>query len=231
MPSTTPDFSTVTAGVSSVRAGGAVGRADSRGCPRRRRGARRGATSPGRRRSVFGQASSNDAGGGSAGSGGGTAGGLGRRSADSRSGGNGSLVRACARSRSFRDVEENSRLRFGLTAGAASAGAALRRRRARGAPHPAMAVAAALELRRARCRRHLGGRLVAVNGKPLSPGAGARRCPAAVPAAAFAARLRHAGAKPPGDVLQFPDRHPEPEHDRAGANPDHAGQDQRIAEY
>ena len=34
--------------------------------------------------------------------------------ADSMSGGNGSLVRACARSRSFREVEENNRLRFGL---------------------------------------------------------------------------------------------------------------------
>ena len=63
----------------------------------------------------FGQASSKDAGGASTGSGGGgAAGGLGRRSGDSRSGGNGSLVRACARSRSFRDDEENNRLRRGL---------------------------------------------------------------------------------------------------------------------
>ena len=123
MPSTTPDFSTVTAGVSSVRAGAPLVSLIVEGV-RGGGGARRGATSPSRGRSVFGQASSNDAGGGSAGSGGGTAGGLGRKSADSRSGGNGSLVRACARSRSFRDVEENSRLRFGFTAGAASAGAA-----------------------------------------------------------------------------------------------------------
>src|SRR5947199_520848 len=75
--------------------------------------------SPGRARPVFGQASSKDGGGSSA-----SAGRLGRRSGDSRSGGNGSLVRACARSRSFRDDEENNRLRFGLTAGAASTGGA-----------------------------------------------------------------------------------------------------------
>src|SRR5882762_11515558 len=108
MPSTTPDFSTVTAAAPLASKVEGV------------RGTRRcGGTSPGFGRSAFGQASSNDAGGGSAGSGGGAAGGLGRRSADKRSGGNGSLVRACARSRSFRDVVENSRLRFGL----ASAGA------------------------------------------------------------------------------------------------------------
>src|SRR2546423_10848867 len=68
--------------------------------------------SPGRARPVFGQASSKDGGGTSSAS----AGGLGRRSGDSRSVGNGSLVRACARSRSLRDDEENNRLRFGLTA-------------------------------------------------------------------------------------------------------------------
>jgi len=83
-----------------------------------------GRRSPGFGRSAFGQASSNDAGGGSAGSGGGAAGGFGRRSADKRSGGNGSLVRACARSRSLRDVEENSRLRFGLAAASAAAASA-----------------------------------------------------------------------------------------------------------
>src|SRR5260221_3212989 len=100
MPSTTPDFSTVTAGCAGAPLASKVGGV---------RGPRRcGGTSPGFGRSAFGQASSNDAGGGSAGSGdGGAAGGLGRRSADKRSGGNGSLVRAWARSRSLRDVEEN----------------------------------------------------------------------------------------------------------------------------
>src|SRR5882724_13107996 len=122
MPSTTPDFSTVTAGCSAGR-GTAPLASKVEG-----RGVRRcGETSTDFARSALGQASSNDAGGGSAGSGdGGTAGGLGRRSADKRSGGNGSLVRACARSRSLRDVEENSRLRFGLaSAGAASGGASV----------------------------------------------------------------------------------------------------------
>src|SRR5260221_8418983 len=122
MPSTTPDLSTVTAGCSAFRAAAPL---DSK--VEGVRGTRRcGGTSPGFGRSAFGQASSNDAGGGSAGSGGGAAGGLGRRSADKRSGGNGSEVRACARSRSLRDVEENSRLRFGLAAASASAGTSLR---------------------------------------------------------------------------------------------------------
>src|SRR5882672_4829817 len=123
MPSTTPDFSTVTAGCSAFRAAAPLAsKVEGVSGPRRC-----GGTSPGFGRSAFGQASSNDAGGGSAGSGGGAAGGFGRRSADKRSGGNGSLVRACARSRSLRDVEENSRLRFGLvSAGAASGGASLR---------------------------------------------------------------------------------------------------------
>ena len=75
---------------------------------------RGGGISPGFARSAFGQASSNDAGGGSAVSTGGTVGGLGRRSDDNRSGGSGSPDRAWARSRSFRDVDENSKLRFGF---------------------------------------------------------------------------------------------------------------------
>src|SRR4051794_18125634 len=126
MPSTTPDFSTVTGGGSSVRGtdggrsapeapSGSVNVVDALGLRRC------GGNSPGLDRSVFGQASSKE--GGSTGSSGcGAAGGLGRRSGDSRSGGNGSLVRVCARSRSFRDDEENSRLRFGLAGAAASAG-------------------------------------------------------------------------------------------------------------
>ena len=76
----------------------------------------------------------------------------------------------------------------------------------------------------------LGGLLVA-NGKPPSPARLAREARRQHrPHRDFAARLRHAGAEPPRDVLQFPDRHPEPKHDRAGANPDHAGQNQRIAD-
>src|SRR5690348_16988575 len=121
MPSTTPDFSTVTAGCSAGAPPGSVKVEGERNGGLRRSGG----ASPGFVRSVFGQASSNDGGGASGtGGGGGAADGLGRTSADSRSGVSGSLVRDCARSRSLRDVEENSRLRFGLAAGAASAGSA-----------------------------------------------------------------------------------------------------------
>ena len=59
---------------------------------------------------------------GRSGAAGASAGGSGRRSADSRSGASGSLARAAARSRSLREVDVNSRLRFGLAGGAASAG-------------------------------------------------------------------------------------------------------------
>src|SRR5215470_13135629 len=109
MPSTTPDLSTVTCGLSSRAAGAASG----------------AGLRPARRaRSGFGQAFSKFGGIGASGSTGGasTAGGLGRRSADNRSGASGSLARAAARSRSLRDVEVNSRLRRGFGAGAASAG-------------------------------------------------------------------------------------------------------------
>ena len=58
-------------------------------------------------RSALGHASSNEAGGGSAGSVEGAAG--------------GSLVRVCARSRSFRELEENNRLRFGFGGGGGAA--------------------------------------------------------------------------------------------------------------
>ena len=115
MPSTTPDLSTVTCG------------AASRGAPLASAGGVRprlgGGASPGRPRSGFGQASSNVAGGGSAisGAGGGDADGGGRRSGESRSGAKGSLVRDAARSRSFRELDENIRLRFGF-GGAGSAG-------------------------------------------------------------------------------------------------------------
>ena len=83
---------------------------------------RGGEISPGLARSALGQASSNGAGGGSAVSTGGTVGGLGRRSDDNRSGGSASLDRAWARSRSFRDVDENIRLRFGFEAGGGGSG-------------------------------------------------------------------------------------------------------------
>src|SRR5690349_13393752 len=114
MPSTTPDLSTVTCGVSSRTGaeGGTSGGA---------------ALRPARRaRSDRGQASSKVGGDGATGSTGGasTDGGLGRRSADRRSGPSGSLARAAARSRSLREVEVNSRLRRGFGAGAASAGGA-----------------------------------------------------------------------------------------------------------
>src|SRR6201999_3855420 len=66
----------------------------------------------------FGQASSKVGGGTSPGSEAGGAAATGGR----RSGADGSVVRASARSRSLRDDEENSRLRRGLTTGAASTG-------------------------------------------------------------------------------------------------------------
>src|ERR1700737_435836 len=129
MPSTTPDLSTVTGGCSSRGAGGwseaAAPSASLKveGARALRRGGN--AASAGFARSNFGQASSNVAGGASAGSAGGGAGGGGRSSGDNISGVKGSAVRAWARSRSFRDVEENSRLRrFGAGAASAGAGAA-----------------------------------------------------------------------------------------------------------
>src|SRR6478609_3026269 len=178
MPSTTPDFSTVTGGGSSVR-----GTDGGRSAPDAPSGSvnvvgalglrRCGGNSPGLDRSVFGQASSKE--GGSPGSsGGGAAGGLGRRSGDSRSGGIGSLVRVCVRSRSLRDDDENSRLRLGLAGAAASAGVAAGGVSARGraasyhgggdvdgAAGSALPVMSADGWSR-------------VNGKPLSPGDGSR---------------------------------------------------------
>src|SRR6202043_3755800 len=77
---------------------------------------RGGGRSAPRARSDLGQASSNVAGGTSLDSTGGGAAGAGRNPVA-----DGSAARVCARSRSFRDDEENSRLRRGLTAGAVSA--------------------------------------------------------------------------------------------------------------
>ena len=93
MPSTTPDFSTVTGGGSSVRGtaagvrtGGAIGLAERRGRSRATP-LRRNIAGP--RSFRFRPGVVEGAGGGSPGSGGGgAAGGLGRRSGDSRSGGN-----------------------------------------------------------------------------------------------------------------------------------------------
>src|SRR5712672_1329516 len=122
MPSTTPDLRTVTGGGSSLRAAGgwlsgatvsALASVNVDGVRPLRRGS--GGASGDLERSDFGQASSNVTGGASPGSGGGGA-------AGGRSSTEGSGVRAWARSRSFRDDEENSRLRRGLTAGAASTG-------------------------------------------------------------------------------------------------------------
>src|SRR5712671_2099114 len=122
MPSTTPDLRTVTGGGSSLRAAGgwlsgaavsALASVKVDGVRPLRRGS--GGASGDLERSDFGQASSNVTGGASPGSGGGGA-------ASGRSSTEGSGVRAWARSRSLRDDEENSRLRRGLTTGAASAG-------------------------------------------------------------------------------------------------------------
>src|SRR5258708_7790660 len=143
---------------------------------------RGGAVWPGLGRSDLGQAASKLAGGASlASGGGGAAGGLGRSSADRISGGNGSLVRVWARSRSFRDDEENNRLRFGLTAGSASAGSASGgaspRGRSRGAAssgHGGGPDGADGSTRPA-CSAVGSSRL---NRKPPSPGAGGRSAPA-----------------------------------------------------
>jgi hypothetical protein len=78
--------------------------------------------SPALARSALGQASSNDAPCGSAVSTGGTMGGLERSSDDNNSDGIGSPDRAWARSRSFRDVDENSKLRFGFAADGGGSG-------------------------------------------------------------------------------------------------------------
>src|SRR3982074_3827145 len=118
MPSTTPDLSTVTCGGASRLAAPDGASASAKGDGDRP--PRRGGASPGRPRSGFGQASSNDGGGSETG---GASDGWGRRSGDSRSGANGSLGRVAARSRSLREDEENNRLRRGLSGAAASASA------------------------------------------------------------------------------------------------------------
>src|SRR5947208_14570964 len=106
MPSTTPDFSTSTAGCSVGRATAPLASLKVGGV----RGARCGGTSPDFGLSDLGQASSNDARGGSAGSGG-TAGGQGRRPAAKRAVGNRSLMRARGRRPLLRRREEKSRKR------------------------------------------------------------------------------------------------------------------------
>jgi hypothetical protein len=124
MPSTTPDLSMVTGGCSSLCRAGA---GDWRSAPASgsvnvdgARPLRRGGcgVSPALDRSDFGQASSNLGGDASVDSG------TGGAAAAGRSATGGSAVRASARSRSFRDEEENSRLRLCLGAGAAGSGAA-----------------------------------------------------------------------------------------------------------
>src|SRR4051794_32745542 len=120
MPSTTPDFSTVTCGACSLSAALLPASLKVDGV----RALRRGSASPGLPRSAFGQASSKLVGGIAPGSStGAAADGLGRKSADKRSGASGSLARAAARSRSLREDDVNSRLRFGFAGGVASAGA------------------------------------------------------------------------------------------------------------
>src|ERR1700731_5182032 len=87
-----------------------------------------GGTSAPRARSDLGQASSNVAGGASAGSG--TGGGTGGAGA-AVGGAVGPAARAWARSRSFRDVEENNRLRRGFGPGSAASGAGVASTRTR----------------------------------------------------------------------------------------------------
>src|SRR3954454_13078447 len=119
MPSTTPDFSTVTCGACSLSAALLPASLKVDGV----RALRRGSASPGLPRSAFGQASSKLVGGIAPGSStGAAADGLGRKSADKRAGASGSLARAAARSRSLREDDVNSRLRFGFAGDVASAG-------------------------------------------------------------------------------------------------------------
>ena len=235
MPSTTPDFSTVTAGCSSgvgSRRRRPAGLVEGRGCPRPRalRRQRRRAL----RRSGFGQASSNDAGGASAGSGGGgAAGGLGRRSATADPAATArwfAPARARAPCATTRKTTDCASAWPPARLGGVGSGGASPRGRSREAASSCQGggdggAAAGW------CRRH-SARPVAVDGKPPSAGAGcARRPGGSTGRTATSPRgCGDTGAKPPRDGLQFPDRHPEPEHDRAGANRHHAGEDQRIAE-
>ncbi len=149
------------------------------------------------------------------------------------SGGNGSLVRAWARSRSLRDVEENNRLRRGLTAGAASAGSAsaaprcARDRATR--PRPAMAAAPL-----AQCGRHVRrpARRGRTGSRPQPALQGARRPqrPAAVrrlPRAVRPECRRQAAARCSSARATTIQR---PSMISAGASRDRAGEDQRIAE-
>ena len=202
------------------------------------RALRRGTVSAGFARSNFGQASSNVAAGASAGSAGG-AGGWGRSSGDNISGVKGSAVRAWARSRSFRDVEENSRLRrFG--AGGASAGAGA----ASGAGSGSLRTP-----REAASSCHGGGAAAGPAGSAPAAWSAAGRSrvnrelpsPGAWPRATAAGnrRLRsntgtefgwNPATQPPRDAFQLPDSRPKAQQDKAGAARHHAGQDERVAE-
>ena len=130
-------------------------------------------------------------------------------------------VRACARSRSLRDVEENSRLRFGLAARSLGRRSVSRRSARRGLILP----------RRRRRRRRCGGSVLPA----LSAACGLERETGI--ASGAPSRVRPGGstgrtvtsprvcgtpAEPSRDNLQFPDRQPKPEHHHAGANPGHA---------
>ena len=100
-----------------------------------------------------------------------------------------------------------------------------------GQPRSATAAVRWRESRRCRWRKGsgtaglLGGREAATGGGGI-PRRGDRKHR---PHRGLPARFRHASAEPPRDVLQLPDRHPEREHDHAGADADHAGDDQRVA--
>ena len=96
---------------------------------------------------------------------------------------------------------------------------------------------AGLVLPRGRSRRDWrfrirGCRIVAAEQHAAIAGRGFPRCTRRQhrPHRDSPARLRHSGAEPARDVFQLPDRHPEREHDRAGTNRHHAGENQRIAE-
>jgi len=179
-----------------------------RAAPRRRIGALA--------RSDFGQASSNDAGGASVASGGGAAGDGGRSSGASRSGANGSPVRAWARSRSFRELDENKRLRFGL-AGAASVdsgpGGASTRTRSRDSSCQGGGDVAGVRRPVRHCPRFPRPADRGRTGNPRVPQPVARRSACRGQRGLSRQTPPNARAEPPRNGPQFSDDHPETEHD------------------
>ena len=76
--------------------------------------------------------------------------------------------------------------------------------------------------------RLLGGREAAIGGGGIPRRGNGKPRPHQGLTSGLPARFRHASAEPARDRLQFPDRHPERKHHRAGTNSHHTG-DEPIA--